>query len=64
LWKTVGEAYAMWVKNFPDLVRTYWIWMLLMALTWAIWTMWWREPHIEGVMQAARAGQLFDDPNP
>jgi hypothetical protein len=64
LWKTVGEAYAMWVRNFPDLVRACWIWLLLMTPVWVAWTMWWRVPHMEGVFEALRAGEQFDDPNP
>ncbi len=64
LWKTVGEAYAMWVRNFPDLVRACWIWLLLMAPVWVAWTMWWRVPHMEGIFEAFRAGEQFDDPNP
>jgi hypothetical protein len=39
LWRTVGQAYAVWARNFPDLVRIVWVWMLLMAPVLAIW-MW------------------------
>jgi hypothetical protein len=60
VWKTVKEAYATWWRNFPDLIRVCWIWMLLMAPLWAIWVMWWQEPYIVGRIQAIRAGQSFD----
>src|SRR5258708_3959704 len=60
LWKTAGEAYAMWWRNFPDLVRVCWIWMLLTAPLWAIWVIWWQEPYLAGRLQEIRAGQPFD----
>jgi hypothetical protein len=63
LWRTIGQAYAVWARNFPDLVRTCWLWMLLMAPILAI-LMWWQEPHFAEMMQAASARQPFADPNP
>jgi len=45
LWRTVGQAYAVWARNFPDLVRTCWLWMLLMAPILAI-CRWWQERHV------------------
>ncbi len=64
LWRTIGRAYAVWARNFPDLARTCWLWMLLMAPVLAIW-LWWQERHVADIMQAAaRAGQPFADPNP
>jgi hypothetical protein len=63
LWRTIGQAYAVWARNFPDLVRTCWLWMLLTALVLAIW-MWWQERHIASIIQAIRAGEPFVDPNP
>jgi hypothetical protein len=27
LWRTIGQSYAMWARNFPDLVRIAWVWM-------------------------------------
>jgi hypothetical protein len=29
LWPTVGRAYALWVRNLPELVRISWLWLLL-----------------------------------
>jgi hypothetical protein len=64
LWRTMGQAYAVWVRNFPDLVRTCWFWMLLMAPVLVIWR-WWQERHVADIMQAAaHTGQPFVDPNP
>jgi len=63
LWRTIGQAYAVWARNFPDLIRTVWVWMLLMAPVLAI-ILWWQEPRLVEMMQAARAGERFADPNP
>lgn len=63
LWRTIGQAYAVWARNFPELVRACWLWMLLMAPILGAW-LWWQEPRIVEMMQAARSGQPFADPNP
>jgi hypothetical protein len=63
LWRTIGQAYALWAENFPDLVRVVWLWMLLTAPVLAVF-FWWREPHLLEMMQAARAGERFADPSP
>ena len=63
LWRTIGQAYSLWARNFPDLLRTVWVWMLVMAPVVAIMT-WWQVPHLEEMMQAARAGKGLVDPNP
>jgi hypothetical protein len=63
LWRTIGQAYALWGENLPDLVRVCWLWMLLMAPVFAFFT-WWQAPHLMEIMQAARTGQPFVDPNP
>src|SRR4051794_5915265 len=63
LWRTIGQAYALWARNLPELIRICWLWMLIMAPVLALW-MWWQEPHVAEVMQAARAGAPFKDPNP
>jgi hypothetical protein len=66
LWRTIGQAYALWGGNFPDLVRTCWLWMLLMAPVFAFLN-WWQAPHLMEmmeIMQAAHNGQPFVDPNP
>jgi hypothetical protein len=52
LWRTIGQSYAMWARNFPDLVRIAWVWMLLMGLVRVSWS-WWVVPHI---LEALRAG--------
>jgi len=51
LWRTIGQAYALWARSFPDLLRTVWVWMLVMAPVVAIMT-WWQVPHLEEMMQA------------
>jgi hypothetical protein len=63
LWRTIGQAYAVWVRNFPELVRICWPWMLLMTPIIGVW-MWWQQPHILQEMQAAGSGEPFADPNP
>jgi hypothetical protein len=63
LWRTIGQAYALWGGNFPDLVRVCWLWMLLMAPVFAFLT-WWQAPRAMELLQAARFGQPFVDPNP
>jgi hypothetical protein len=63
LWRTIGQAYAVWARNFPDLIRTVWVWMLLIAPVMAIF-LWWQEPRLMEMTQAARAHEPFTDPNP
>jgi len=63
LWRTVGQAYAVWARNVPDLIRIVWPWMLLTAPVLAAFS-WWEEPHLMGTMQATRAGEPFTDPAP
>jgi hypothetical protein len=63
LWRTVGQAYALWGDNISDLVRVCWPWMLLMAPVFAALT-WWQAPHMMELLQSARFGQPFVDPNP
>jgi hypothetical protein len=63
LWRTIGQAYALWGENLPDLVRVCWLWMLLMAPVFALLT-WWQTPHAMEMMQAVRSGRPFVDPNP
>jgi hypothetical protein len=63
LWRTIGQAYALWGENLPDLVRVCWLWMLLMAPVFALLT-WWQAPHAMEMMQAVRSGRPFVDPNP
>ncbi len=63
LWRTVGQAHAVWARNFPDLIRAVWVWMLLTAPVSAIF-LWWQEPRVMEMTQAALAGEPFTDPNP
>jgi hypothetical protein len=63
LWRTIGQAYVLWSENLLELVRICWVWMLIMAPVLALWQ-WWQEPHLADMMQAARAGQKYVDPNP
>jgi hypothetical protein len=63
LWRTIGQAYALWGENLPDLVRVCWPWMLLMAPIYAIFA-WWQAPHAMDMLQSTRSGQQFVDPNP
>ncbi len=63
LWRTVGQAYAVWARNFPDLIRIVWPWMLLTAPVLALFS-WWEEPHVMETMQATRAGGPLADPAP
>ena len=63
LWRTIGQAYAAWTRNFPDLIRTVWVWMLLLAPVLAIF-LWWQVPRLAAMMQASGTGEPFTDPNP
>jgi len=63
LWRTVGQAYAVWARNLPDLIRIVWPWMLLTAPVLALFS-WWEEPHLMETMQATRVGKPFADPAP
>jgi hypothetical protein len=61
LWRTIGQSYAIWFKNLPELVRIAWIWILVMAPIVGLF-MWWQAPAMIELMQNARTGKL--DPNP
>jgi len=63
LWRTIGEAYALWAGNLPDLVRIVWLWMVLMAPVLAILN-WWQVPYLTGLLRASASGRTFADPNP
>src|SRR5262245_47432292 len=60
-WRTLGEAYAAWFKNLPELIRIAWLWILIMTPIVALF-MWWQTPVMLELMQHARAGR--PDPNP
>jgi hypothetical protein len=63
LFRTVGQAYALWARNFSDLVRICWLWMLLMVPILAVWD-WWQTAHAVEIVQGTGAGQPFVDPHP
>jgi hypothetical protein len=63
LWRTIGEAYALWGKQFPALIRICWLWMLVMTPILAI-LIWWQEPRMMEIIEATRTGEPFADPNP
>jgi hypothetical protein len=60
-WSTLGEAYGVWFKNLPELIRITWLWILVMAPIVGLF-MWWQAPVTMELMQNARAGRI--DPNP
>jgi hypothetical protein len=60
-WRTLGEAYGVWFKNLPELIRIAWLWILIMAPIVGLF-MWWQAPITMEVMQNARAGKLDPDP--
>jgi hypothetical protein len=61
LWRTIGQSYAIWFKNLPELVRIAWIWILVMVPIVGLF-MWWQAPAMIELMQNATAGK--PDPNP
>ena len=61
VWRTVGQAYAIWSGNLPELFRIAWLWLLIMIPI-AAFLMWWQIPQILDMMQTVRAGR--PDPNP
>jgi hypothetical protein len=63
LWRTIGQAYAVWGGNLPDLVRVCWLWVLLMAPVLAF-LAWRQAPRAMEILQAARTGHPFADPDP
>jgi hypothetical protein len=63
LWRTIGQAYAVWAGNFPDLIRIVWLWLLLMAPLLAILN-WLQVPYLTGLIQASASGRPFADPSP
>jgi hypothetical protein len=63
LFRTIGQAYALWARNFSDLIRICWLWMLLMVPVLAIWD-WWQAAQAAEIMQGIHAGQPFVDPHP
>ena len=63
LWRTIGEAYAVWAGNFSDLIRIVWLWLVLMAPILAILN-WLQVPYLTGLIQASASGRPFADPNP
>jgi hypothetical protein len=60
-WKTLGESYAVWFKDLPELIRIAWLWILVMAPIVGLF-MWWQTPAMLELIQNARLGR--PDPNP
>ncbi len=60
-WRTLGQSYAVWAKNLPELIRISWLWLLVMLPIVAI-TMYWQVPHFAELMQAARSGKPLQGP--
>src|SRR5882672_9371473 len=61
LWRTIGQAYAIWARNLPELIRISWLWLLIMTPVLAI-LMWWQVPTFTAMIDAAKAGR--PDPTP
>ena len=60
-WRTLGESYAIWFKDLPELIRIAWLWILIMVPIVGLF-MWWQTPAMLELIQNARADRL--DPNP
>jgi hypothetical protein len=56
LFRTIGQAYTAWARNFVDLIRVCWLWMVLMAAVLAVWK-WWLSSLIAKVTHAAFPGE-------
>ncbi len=63
LFRTVGQAYALWGRNFSDLVRVCGPWMVLMAPVLLIWN-WMQSAHLAEMVNVLNSGRPFVDPNP
>ena len=63
LFRTVGQAYALWARNFSDLVRICRLWMLLMVPILALWD-WWQAAQAAEILEGIHAGQPLADPHP
>jgi hypothetical protein len=61
LWRTIGQSYAIWARNLPELIRISWLWLLIMTPVLAI-LMWWQVPTFMAMIDAAKAGR--PDPTP
>ena len=63
LFRTVGQAYALWIRNFSDLVRICGPWMVLMAPVLLVWN-WMQSAHLAELVNVFNSGRPFVDPNP
>jgi len=63
LWRSVGEAYALWGRNFAEILRLSWPWMAVIALPLAI-IVWLQGSTVTGAMEAARAGRPVLEEHP
>ncbi len=60
-WHTVGEAYRLWAKHLPELVRISWLWLVVMAPVLAI-INWWQAPYFLGLLRSVGARVPPPDP--
>jgi hypothetical protein len=63
LFRTVGQAYALWSRNFSELARICGPWMVLMAPVLLIWN-WMQSAHLAEIVNELNSGRPFVDPNP
>ncbi|MGB7099727.1 MAG: hypothetical protein WBD95_13310 [Xanthobacteraceae bacterium] len=63
VFRTVGQAYALWMQNFSDLIRICGFWMVLMAPVLLIWNRM-QSAHLAELVDIFNSGQPFVDPNP
>jgi hypothetical protein len=63
LFRTVGQAYALWWRNLSDLARICGFWMVLMAPVLLIWNRM-QAAHLAELVNEINSGQPFVDPNP
>jgi hypothetical protein len=60
-WRTLGQSYAVWFKDLPELIRIAWLWILVMVPIVGLF-MWWQTPIMLELIQNARLNR--PDPNP
>ncbi|MBI4275573.1 MAG: hypothetical protein HY659_12830 [Rhizobiales bacterium] len=60
-WRTVGHSYALWLRNFPELIRFAWLWLAVMVPVFAV-LMWWQAPLFAELIQAAGTNRQVSNP--
>jgi len=51
VWSTVGNAYLIWARNLPELLRMSWLWLIVYTpLAYLFW--WYSQPYFIASMQA------------